>query len=365
MASRFHAAVAALAGLAVAAGTAHAQTLYGITITGNELITINTSTGAGTLVGPLSSNMNAFGIAFRGNKLYAFDDVADRLRELNPATGATVNTIDVGITISAEGDIVFRSDGLGLLSAQGPPSLYRFDVTAPNSVLVGPLNPPMDGLAFNAAGVLYGLRDNGSALYTVDPATASTTLIGNTGISVPTVNSSGGLAFDINGTLFAVVSPWPPGPSILYRLDTSSGAATMVGNVGFNGVSGLAFQPTASPPSGTPTGNEGSYVGSTGPKGMEGAFGMGGRRPILPSPTHGATGPALLGPFVHARQAQLNQEGASMTVVHATQRYCRAGTAGRGTEVSLPSSEGTIALAVSGLAAAWLMLLSWQNKAGG
>src|SRR5581483_8338871 len=64
--------------------------LYGITL-GNQLITINTTTGVGTLVGPLNPAMAAWGIAFRGSKLYTYDGTADRIRELDPATAATLN----------------------------------------------------------------------------------------------------------------------------------------------------------------------------------------------------------------------------------------------------------------------------------
>ena len=56
--------VAAVMLAGMLAGPAQAQVLYGIT-RNDQLITIDTVTGAGTLVGPLSTSMNAPGIAFR------------------------------------------------------------------------------------------------------------------------------------------------------------------------------------------------------------------------------------------------------------------------------------------------------------
>ncbi|MSU78566.1 MAG: hypothetical protein EXS16_10785 [Gemmataceae bacterium] len=268
--------------------------LYGITVSTNELITINTTTGAGTLVGPLSSSMNSWGIASRANQLYAWDGTASRLRELNPATGATVNTINIGAIPGpfGEGDLTFRSDGIGFLTAQpGIGQFWRFDPTVPNSTLVGTINPPMDGLAFDAKGILYGLANGGATLHTIDPVTAVTTLVGNTGITGFGLNTSGGLTIDSSGNLFAALSAWPPGPSSLFQINTTTGVGTLVGNIGFVGISGLAFAlppvpPPPPPPPPTPGGgiSEGNYSGSKGlsnGNGGEGTFGFGRQARIL------------------------------------------------------------------------------------
>ncbi len=48
------------------------EILYGITFN-HELITIDPTTGAGTLVGPLNPLLQPFGLAVRGSELYTFD----------------------------------------------------------------------------------------------------------------------------------------------------------------------------------------------------------------------------------------------------------------------------------------------------
>jgi len=234
-----------LAFLGLAAAPALGQTLYAITGQTNQLITINTATGAGTLVGVIPIPGIQVGLGFRGANLYSWDETALRLRQLDPATAAIISTIDIGSNAFGEGDVTFRADGIGFIAGvSAPPRLYRFDISVPSSLLVGVLNPSMDGLAFNAAGVLFGLKEGGDQLYTIDPATAATTLVGNTGVAV-NANGNGGLAFDASGNLFAALADGGGSPSSLYRIDPATGTATLIGPIGFNGVTGLSFQAAA------------------------------------------------------------------------------------------------------------------------
>ncbi len=220
---------------------------YGITYSGNQLISIDETTGVGTLVGPLSNGMTALDLAASGGNLYTFDQINDKVRQLDPTTGATVATIDIGIATGGEGGFAMRQDGTGFLSSTvgSTGTLWQFDITVPNSSLITVANglaPSMDGLAFDNDGVLYGLSqgatDGGNKLYTIDQLTGVTTFIGALGVGNSAV---GGLAFAPDGTLYATLSDVSPAAAKLYTLDTSSGAATLIGNVGFNSVSGITF----------------------------------------------------------------------------------------------------------------------------
>lgn len=222
--------------------------LFGITYAGNQLLSIDQNTGAGTLVGPLSNGMTALDLASSGGRLYTFDQINDRVRELDPLTGATLATIDVGIVTGGEGGFAMQPDGTGFLSsAEGNVgTLWKFDINAPSASLVTALRgfaPSMDGLAFDSAGVLYGLNqgapNNGNRLFTIDQATGATTLVGPLGVGNSAV---GGLAFAPDGSLFATLSDLAPAAvARLYMLDKSTGAATFVGNLGFDSVSGITF----------------------------------------------------------------------------------------------------------------------------
>ena len=234
-------------------GTASAQQiLYGVTYgPGSSLMTINTATGTGTLVAPLNPTIQAGGIAFRMNKLYVPDVASQNIYEINPATGATLNTINIGAPVGAfgDGDLAFRSDGIGFVSGHAPLApLLSAEITVPSSVTIGPLSPnfTMDGLAFNAADVLYAISESAvggsgpditTQLYTVNQSTGNATLIGPTGVMG---NSTGGLCFDSSGALFAALGS--PAGSSLYRINPATGVATLIGNIGFANVSGIAFQ---------------------------------------------------------------------------------------------------------------------------
>ena len=226
----------------VSASKLHASVLYGITFN-EQLITINTITGAGTLVGNLSSDMNGFGLGTRNNKLYTFDQTVDLIRELNPATGATVDSFNIGVgNLQGEGAIDFRrSDGIGFLAND---VLRRFDISNLSSTTIGSLNPGIDGLAFNSADVLYGVSEGGTQLLTINQNTGAMTLVGNTGFTSSNFQL-GGLDFDSNGELFAAFGTTSE-PSLLYKLNPNTGAATIIGNIGFNLVSGIAFLESSS-----------------------------------------------------------------------------------------------------------------------
>ena len=189
-----------------APGRIQADYLYAITFN-EEFLSIDPSTGAGTLIGPLDSEMAAFGLSDRGTSIYTFDQHADRIRQLDPATGGTLATIDIGVVTSGEGGIAFRSDGTGFLS-----------------------NPSMDGLDFNGSDVLYGLSQITYNMYTINQTTGATTYIGDTGFGA---GGLGGITFTTDGTLYGVLH------DSLYTINPETGAASLVGPIGYNGVSGL------------------------------------------------------------------------------------------------------------------------------
>jgi hypothetical protein len=225
--------LAAVAILAFPAA-ARADVLYGITFD-NELITINTTTGAGTLVGNLGVNAAALGLASYGGKLYTFDQSADRLLELNTSNASTVSSTDLGLSLVGEGGLAFRSDGVGFVNDTGGANsrLFSFTTSALSGALVGTTNnvSGIDGLAFNG-NVLYALGQTNNDLYTVNQTTAALTLVGTSGVSG---NILGGLEFYGSGFYAALAN------GNLYSLNTVTGAATLIGFTGFDRISGLAL----------------------------------------------------------------------------------------------------------------------------
>lgn len=223
-------------------GTATAGVLYAVTFD-EELITIDASTGVGTLVGPIASAANAFGLGANGGNLYTFDQTVGRLLQLNPATGGTLASIDLGLALVGEGGLDFRSDGTGFLNATDfdTSTLYSFTTAPGSGVLIGNTGDVsgLDGLAFSPADVLYGLGQANGNLYIVNQATSALTLVGPTGVADQRL---GGLAF-IGGSLFAAFEN-----GSFYSVNLATGAGTLIGSTGFDRISGLAFLGDAAVP---------------------------------------------------------------------------------------------------------------------
>ncbi|HJQ34764.1 MAG TPA: hypothetical protein VJ866_21625 [Pyrinomonadaceae bacterium] len=89
-------------------------------------------------------------------------------------------------------------------------------------------------LAFNAAGVLYGMDDQ-SRLYTVNTASGAATLVG-TVANLP-ASIRGDMAFAPNGTLYATAGD----NSSLYTINTGTLTAALVGATGQTNIAGNAF----------------------------------------------------------------------------------------------------------------------------
>jgi PEP-CTERM motif len=212
-----------------------AEILYGITFD-EQLITIDTSTGSGILVGNLDTPMDSFGLGTRSGKLYTYDQFSDEILELDPSTADTINSIDIGVAAVGEGGLAFRSDGIGFMSQSGQDTLWSFDITVPSSTQItslGGLDPSMDGLDFSPSDVLYGIAQTSNILYTIDQTTGATTFIGDPGIS--DLDFLAGLAFRSDGVLFAELN------DSLYTINPSNGQATLIGLIGFDNLSGLSF----------------------------------------------------------------------------------------------------------------------------
>lgn len=141
------------------------------------------------------------------------------------------------LSIAAEADAV-------LLGSAGPNAdqLISIDPVTGAGTLIGSIGFVTPGLAFDSnSEILYGLESAPEdRLHTIDPDTGTPTVVGDTGLST-TVPS--GLAFDPEtGTLFVTATTGISAD--LYTLNTSTGAATLVGPTGITGLlMRLAFDP--------------------------------------------------------------------------------------------------------------------------
>ncbi|MGH9365763.1 MAG: hypothetical protein ACRD1B_10955 [Thermoanaerobaculia bacterium] len=174
-------------------------TLFGTNASGGSLLRVNTSTGAGTIVGAMGFVAPALAVHPLTGVMYAGRGAGTpSIYTVNPTTGATTLVGSSGLGVAAIGD-----------------------------------------LTFNAAGVLYAsvniVGDGGTGsetLATINITTGVATVIGSYGTGCPgacTIDGMEGISFDNAGTLWGVrdghAGPGTPG---LYRINTSTGAATFV-----------------------------------------------------------------------------------------------------------------------------------------
>ena len=137
----------------------------------------------------------------------------------------------VALTIAQAG----QAESIWMTGNDGS-TLFSVDSTNGASTQIGSFGQSSTyALAFSGAGSLYGLSNgfNDGTLVTVNTATGSATTVGaSTGIS-----DLMALAFSPNGTLYA--ASWST--DSLYTLNQSTGAASLVGNLGFGGVMDIDF----------------------------------------------------------------------------------------------------------------------------
>jgi hypothetical protein len=198
-----------------------------------------------------------------GGVLYGIDDASKTLlqidiqsgrglavngREGNTGLPRTTN-FDFGLTFDCNGELYASSDSRR--------SLYRIDTSTGVATLVGVeggLGAQITGLAARRDGV-YGIGSSGDEnLYRIDTASGQATLIGALGAGLQFTD--GGLDFDAAGQLWGVAdmtgSSINAEPSILFRIDPTSGAATYVGAT-LTGVESMAItEPVCTAPEAEP-----------------------------------------------------------------------------------------------------------------
>ena len=240
---------------ALAPATSRADfSLYGTTLVSQQLFTADTTTGAGTPVGPLAGSPTPFGMASYNNQLYTFDASTGSILRINPANGAVTQTIATSTgPLAGQGGFAIRADGVAFVSSALDPSTFApvndlFQVNLATGATSSPLHTAfaLEALAFGANNTLYAL-DRGTNnlnsvtnLYRVDTTLGAMTLVGSTGIQVG--SPTGALAFDTStGRLVASLD------DALYNINLATGAATAIGTsdptvgTGLGSISGLAF----------------------------------------------------------------------------------------------------------------------------
>ena len=236
--------LAVLAILSVATG-ANAQTV-GYAAGYDTLYRVTLETGAATAVGrfglvasgagtvPIS---DVEGLAFSpAGELYAVSDARDLLIKVDTATGRATTVGSLGLRgqggnqfDNLDFGLAFTCDGRLWLSSDVSRQLWLVNPATGATTLVGDTGQPISGLA-SWNGELYGVgvldRHN---VYRIDTATAQATLVGRLGTSFTVYDA--GADFDSQGRLWITLDSLAPPeglPSVyreeLTRVDIANGA---------------------------------------------------------------------------------------------------------------------------------------------
>ena len=225
--------------------------LIGVSSATESFYSINTSTGAATIISTSDRNASFSGLAYLGGDLYASDMLGTQSFELvrvNLATGASTFVSDQDGSANWHGLAANQAAGL-LYSIDLNDNLRLKSLDPVTGVVttIGGTGIEGRGMEYDdASGVLYALGPSSGiqSLYRVSLTDGSSTLIGSTGIDSFYV----GLAFD-EGVLYMVADPDNDGAGAanLYSLNVSTGAATLIGSTGIESIDGLAGTPVPEP----------------------------------------------------------------------------------------------------------------------
>jgi hypothetical protein len=239
-------AAASAAMLLPAARAADAGVLYAVSGAGNaasSLYTVNTTTGAATLIGATGFS-HVTGLDFNPLTGVLYGHVSDyfngttQLITIDTSTGAGTS---IGTTGQQIPDMSFASDGTlyawsEYSDAGSQDRLYTIDLGTAAATAVGPspTSTLRTGLAFDGADTLF-LKD-ADLIATLDPLTGALTS------SFAPITGSGGLdnTLEFAGSILYSIDR-TGGDSLLYTIDLSGGAATLVGALGVSNISALAY----------------------------------------------------------------------------------------------------------------------------
>jgi PEP-CTERM motif len=238
---------------------------YGATQTG-DFFSIDPITGITTSIATIAGTPSIVGLAVSNNHLYTLDANTGNVLELN-TSGAILNTINIGVGAAAvgEGDIAFNGAGPNFngsgtmyIASAAFPTVKFYSATLTNSTTgtnallktcntnpcagSGETRIFFDGISFVGA-TLYGLQQGGAGLYTINTADGFPTLAGATGL--PGGNANGALTTRFtDNQLFGALSNNVGATLYMFSV---TGTPTLIGAMGRNNVTGLAFVDVGGP----------------------------------------------------------------------------------------------------------------------
>ena len=213
---------------------------------GGEILSVNTETGEGTNIGPsLFTDIKGLTISQSNNELLAVRSTPSEseILRVNSLGGDSylLYSLDLGSMVA----ISFDTTGT-LYGALENGEIYSIDLTDGTYQYVSTAQIELVTIAFEPmtnnlwATIKGGFGIPKDQIFKIDLPTGDTTLVGQTGFNNTPTNA---LAFDENGVLYGIKGTGPQ-VSDLFTIDVNTGVGTVVGSVGLQALTGLAFAET-------------------------------------------------------------------------------------------------------------------------
>jgi hypothetical protein len=190
------------------------------------------------IASPVAAIAQTVGYGAGFSELYRITLADGSLVRVGPAAGIGFNDVE-GLAFAADGTLYGVADQTMQVGGGGSATtdfLIRISTATGAGSLVGQLpglqgqgtgSGQLDyGLAFTCDGRLWMSSETIGSLWEVNPSTGSVRLVGNTGASISGLAARGNVLYGVS------VDPQPR----LYRIDTASAAATVIGPLGVGGV---------------------------------------------------------------------------------------------------------------------------------
>ncbi len=219
----------------------------------SNLFSINTATGASTLIGTMPVSMTECVYDAMNSILYAQQAGAEAntLYQIDPATGASLGSVGTGATLNGMEFVNGTLYGTAITCTLCASSLVTVDTATGALTTIGPTGfGPVSGLAYNSAtGTMYGVTGGTTtaSLITIDLATGAGSVVGSTGLS-----KIGSIRFGDDQVLYGGETNRGTYPDYLVQIDTTTGAGVPIGNTSYS-ITGLAWIPPTYSISGTIT----------------------------------------------------------------------------------------------------------------
>ncbi len=229
-----------LSGSGVVIGTARPGVMYAVS--GASLYTVNTSTGAATMVGPLGvSQVDAVTVRPSTRELYGIytTGLSTQLYRISSQFGDALPMRT--LPLANVRAIAFSADGTCFATTSAG-SLYRINLTTGDTTFVGSSGLAYAGLSFNllSNGLWASVRpplSNRDRIYKVNTTTGASTLVGATGDNAVTPS----IAFNPLGVLYGLKGTSSQ-TNTLIRIDTTTGTGTTVGSMGVSGILSITMR---------------------------------------------------------------------------------------------------------------------------